>query len=79
MGVPVEEDKPPCLVKSLDLRAITCKQLRHSVRMQVAAALLKTPVLTPAFMSATVKRLSQQNDLQPHDNEVAVIRLSLSL
>lgn len=55
MGGSLEEGSPPSLVKSWDLRAITCKQPRHNIKVQIAAALPKTSILTPAFTAATVK------------------------
>lgn len=65
MGVSVRWDDPPSLVKSCDLSAITCKEPKHSVRMQTSAALPRAPVLLPpALIAASVRLSSQQSDLQ---------------
>lgn len=57
MGGSVKGGDPPSLVKSCDLKAITCKQPRHNVRTQVAAALHKTSILI-------IQHSSQQSDPQ---------------
>ena len=47
MGVSAGYDDPPTLARSLDLRAITWKQPKQSVRTQAAAALPPARVLPP--------------------------------
>lgn len=58
MGVPVLCSDPPSLVKSCDLKAITWKQPRLSVRTQTAAALPEAPIPTPASAHTDHRKLS---------------------
>lgn len=47
MGIPAEEDEPPRLVKSWDLRALTAKEPRQKVRTKVVISVARSPIPTP--------------------------------
>lgn len=46
MGIPADEDEPPRLVKSWDLRALTGKQPRQQKRRKALVNVAKGPILT---------------------------------
>lgn len=71
MGIPAEEDEPPRLVKSWDLRALTAKEPRQKVRTKVVISVARSPIPTPNLTAFRHKwQLDDQRILETHDPRV---------